>query len=125
MSRKHIDANTPCCEPGCLVPRHIAKTGKVMTRCKAHYTAWNEARTNKHRAKYGKPALGKGYSGAPQPPTVLIDTEARTVRQIVGNTVVSACELPERGLHAVTLDILRKRGWRVRYVGAVRERESA
>lgn len=126
MTRQRKPANKPCAAKGCSEPRHVSSTGKVQCYCTAHYEASNHDRKNRYRRRRGQPELHQCVAGRPQQPTVEINEAARTVRQIVGNLVVSACELPERGLHAVTLDILRTRGWRVRYVGAVREqRESA
>jgi hypothetical protein len=115
MSRTPVPVGTPCCEKGCDKPRHVAKSGKVMTRCWEHYRTWNDARTNKFRASHGKPLLGKGLPGRARPPTVVIDEQARVVRQIRGNEIVREYPLPERGLHEETLAILKYRGWKIKF----------
>lgn len=115
---KHpVDATTPCLEAGCSQPRHVTRGGTVKARCTEHHRLYRAS-----CPAYVKPVDAlKRVMGRPLPPTVLIDEGARTVRQIKGNTILSECALPERGLHPQTLDILERRGWRVRYVHAVRE----
>lgn len=53
--------------------------------------------------------------GKPRRPTVVIDEQARVVRQIRGNEIVREYPLPERGLHEETLAILKYRGWKIKF----------
>lgn len=130
MSRQRVTADDPCTEPGCTNTRHVERDGHVRAKCTAHWRAYLRAKNTKHWAKKKgqqpppppvQADLRPRVNGRAQPPTVEINEAARTVRQIVGNVIVSQCELPERGLHRHTLELLKARGWRVRYVGEKRK----
>lgn len=122
MSRQRIDPNTPCREDGCHEPRHVEPNGKLLPQCWKHHQARFAAK-NERRKALRSAAVGNKLRlpGRPRPPTVLINEQAGTVQQIVGNLIISETTLPERGLHEATLLILQYRGWRIRYEFAVDE----
>ncbi len=116
MSRRRTAVNAPCCVKGCTNSRYVAGTGVVRPRCLEHYRDYFAAKNQKRNTSLkADRAAKKCVRGRPQPPTVVIDEQAGTVRQIVGNLVLSEMKLPERGLNPNTLLILQARGWRVRY----------